>query len=155
MRRRGLTADEIYPVLAKVNQDRCEPPYDEAHLRKMAESLMKYPPDARFNVFPEQPPADEGPAPVEATPGELPIDPADVEAAVDEAIGRNDLVGVMRLAPDVAKVRPQFRAVIKVKIKAHFGKEFPASLALEFDRAIRCGGRRTRTKTASAAAGGG
>lgn len=134
MRRRGLTAEEIFPVLAKVNQDRCNPPYDEAHLRKMAESLMQYPPDARFNVFrapePVAPVAQEPPA------AELPIDPADVEAAIDEAIGRNDLVGVIRLAPEVAKVRPQFRAVIKAKIKIHFGREFPESLAREFDRAI-------------------
>lgn len=136
MRRRGLEAAEIFVVLQKVNKDRCNPPYGEEHLQKMAESVMKYPPDTRFNVFRAAAPDQPGPAEPAVTDETGKASPVDVESAIDAAIGEKDLVAVMRLAPAVAQVRPQFRAVIKAKLKIGFGREWPESLMKEFDRAI-------------------
>jgi P4 family phage/plasmid primase-like protien len=134
MRARGLTADEIFALLKAVNEKRCDPPYDEAHIRKMAESAeQSWSPNDRFSLFravPEPQAESDG-------RDELSVSPADVEAAIDQAIEKNDLVGAIRLAPDIAKLKVQFRAVIKAKLKVHFKREFPESIQREFDRAIQ------------------
>ncbi len=43
MRRRGMTADEIFAALMAVNE-RCDPPLSEAQVRKIADSIARYPP---------------------------------------------------------------------------------------------------------------
>ncbi len=132
MRRRGLSADEIFVLLKAVNERRCEPPYDEAHIRKMADSMEQYPPDARFRLLlsavPEPAPekADE---PDKISALTLP----DVEAAAADVIARNDLVGAARLIPDIAKLRPMFQPVILVMLKQHFKSDFPK----DFERAVK------------------
>jgi hypothetical protein len=45
MRRRGATADEIFAALMVMNQ-RCERPGPETNIRRIAESVAKYPPAA-------------------------------------------------------------------------------------------------------------
>ena len=72
----------------------------------------------------------------EAAADEEPVSPADIEAAIDAAIAADDLIAAIRLAPEVAKVRPPVRAVIKTKLKLHFDRKFSESIAREFDRAI-------------------
>jgi hypothetical protein len=49
--RRGLSVDEIETTLWDVNQRRCEKPGPRSDMRKMAESMSKYPRDVRNNVF--------------------------------------------------------------------------------------------------------
>jgi hypothetical protein len=44
MRRRGMTPKEIYAALAVVNAERCRPPLEDAHVRKIAESIGRYAP---------------------------------------------------------------------------------------------------------------
>jgi hypothetical protein len=44
MRRRGMTAEEIYAALAEVNRRRCDPPLAQPEIRKIAESVSRYPP---------------------------------------------------------------------------------------------------------------
>lgn len=51
MRRRGAGEEEIYAALSAMNRLRCEKPGSEANIRKIAESLCKYPPDPRANVL--------------------------------------------------------------------------------------------------------
>ena len=61
-------------------------------------------------------------APLEGsdTRDEIPLSAADVEAAVDAAIAADDLVGAMRLAPELAALRPMDRAVVVAKLTEHF-----------------------------------
>ena len=132
LRRRGLAADEIYACLLVMNQRRCDPPYDAPHLRQMADWVARRPSNARWDLFNEQ----AMQQPESDTRDEIPVSPPDVEAAVDQAIASDDLVAVIRLAPELAKIRHQFRAVIKTKIKVHFGDRFTVYLQREFDRAI-------------------
>lgn len=128
LRRKGLAAPEILATLQASNRLRCQPPLSVDELETIAQSAERYAPDARGNVFIN---GSGKPASPEA-----PIQPADVEAAIDDAIARKDVVGAMRLAPEVGRLRPQFRAVIKAKLKQGFGREFPESLSREFDRAL-------------------
>lgn len=51
MRRRGAGAEEIFAALSAMNRLRCENPGPDTNIRKIAESLCKYPPDATVNVF--------------------------------------------------------------------------------------------------------
>jgi hypothetical protein len=44
MRRRGLTEEEIYAALEKVNINRCRPPLPDEEVRHIAKSIMKYKP---------------------------------------------------------------------------------------------------------------
>jgi predicted P-loop ATPase len=44
MRRRGLEADEIYAALEVINQHRCEEPGPDVNIRRIADSICKYPP---------------------------------------------------------------------------------------------------------------
>lgn len=81
------------------------------------------------NAAAPKPPADEPPEPS--------ITAADVEAAIDECISREDLIGAIRLAPEVAKLRPQFRAVCIAKLQLKFKRDFPKR---EFLQAMNDGG---------------
>lgn len=126
-RRKGLTEGEILATLRAVNQARCRPPLEDGELRPIAGSSAKYQPEPRGNLFASVEPAE---------PVELPVNPADVEAAVNALLEKRDIVGIFRLAPDLAKLRPQFRAPIKAGIKVTLGRDWPNSLAEEFDRAI-------------------
>ena len=132
LRGKGFSEEEILAMLQATNQQRCSPPLPESELRTIAASAARrYQPDARGNLFPVPQVA----APASSPPsGDLPLTSADVEAAIDEAIGRNDLVAAIRLAPEVAKLRKVTRAVIVAKLKLHFKRDFPAR---EFERAIQ------------------
>lgn len=138
MRKRGLSAIEIFAMIKIVNETRCDPPYDEGHVRKIADSMEKYPPDARFNLF------RNAVAPPEETPvlasdeadKNFPLSAADVEAAVDEAISRKSMTDIMRMAPEVAKLRPQAQAVVIAKLREGFGSEFKL-LSKWFEKALK------------------
>lgn len=136
LRRRNLGAEEMFHMLLVLNQTRCDPPYDAEHIRKMAEWIARRPADSRFDLFSEKAMRESQESPECDTRAEIAIGPADVEAAVDERIAADDLVGVIRLAPELAKIRPQFRAVIKAKIKDRFQERFTGYMQREFDRAI-------------------
>lgn len=127
LRRFGWESPEILASLKEINRLRCHPPLDEKELRTIAESAARYPPDTKANLFgqavPKSPPETE-----------LPITLSDVEIAIDDVIARNDLLGAFRLAGDVAKLRTHEQALIKVKLRQHFGKEF---LLREFDRSLK------------------
>jgi P4 family phage/plasmid primase-like protien len=131
MRRRGMSGDEIFAAISVANEQRCQPPYPSDHVRKIADSVAQYPIDARYSVFKlaEQVKADlEGATPdpqVGDGDKNSPITPADVEAAVDAAMAENNLVTVARLVRDIAALRPQDRVVMLVKLRQHFGKQFP------------------------------
>jgi hypothetical protein len=45
MRRGGMTGDQIYPALLKINADRCKPALETDEVRKIAESVGRYEPD--------------------------------------------------------------------------------------------------------------
>jgi len=45
MRRRGMTAEAIYAALAMTNTQRCRPPLSDDSVRRIAESVSRYPPD--------------------------------------------------------------------------------------------------------------
>jgi len=132
LRRRNVSADEIYAMLSVLNQTRCDPPYPNEHIRQMADWVARKPADSRFDLFSEaamrEPEGDKR--------DEIAIGPADVEAAVDAAIAADDLVAAMELARELAKLRPQFRVAPKAKIKEHFGARFSAFLQRAFDQAI-------------------
>ncbi|MCU1324665.1 MAG: hypothetical protein JWN34_35 [Bryobacterales bacterium] len=51
---------------------------------------------------------------------EIPVSPADVEAAVDAAITADDLVEVMKLSAEISTLRPMVRAVVVAKLREHF-----------------------------------
>lgn len=127
LRRFGWEAPEILASLKEINRLRCHPPLDEKELRTIAESAARYPPDTKANLFgqavPKSPPEIE-----------LPVTLSDVEIAIDDVIARNDLLGAFRLAVDVAKLRANEQALIKVKLRQHFGKEF---LLREFNRSLK------------------
>ena len=80
------------------------------------------------------------------------ISPEDVEAAIDEAIAKDDLIAAIRLAPQVGPLRPVARAVIKAKLKLHFGRDFPSR---EFDNALDDASDETGQKNSNAAPPGG
>lgn len=131
-RRKGFSADEIYKTLSIINESRCHPPLPAAEIRTIADSAARYAPDARANVF--RPGASAPPAGEPLPEGEMPLGPADIEAAVDDAIANNDLLSAVKLAPYIAKLRPATQVLIKTKLRLHFKKEFPAQ---DFERALK------------------
>lgn len=135
LRRQGLEQEEIFQTLAVINRNRCRPPLPEAELRTIAQSAARYTPDKRANVFGESN-GDKSSHPVssQAPEEEMPLDQADVEAAVGAAIIRNDPLAAVELAPLVARLRPVAQLLIQTKLKLHFGKQFPAE---GFERAVR------------------
>ena len=81
-----------------------------------------------------------GPAPFAPLPGEsdrrdeIPLSPADVEAAVDAAIQANDLAEAVRLVKDVAGTPYYTQALIVTKLRLKFKREFSAR---DFYRSIK------------------
>lgn len=142
LRRRGLTGTEILATIKAANELRCIPPLELSELQTIANSSERYSPDARGNLFPtgnaggrkESGELAAGTNGSAGSPPDLPLAAADVEAAIDDAITRNDLVGALRLIPEIAQMRIMVQAVIKAKLKLAFGRDFPAR---EFDRAIQ------------------
>ena len=45
-RRNGMDGDALYFALRAINEERCSPPLDEEEVRRVARSLLRYPPDA-------------------------------------------------------------------------------------------------------------
>jgi P4 family phage/plasmid primase-like protien len=151
LRKRGLDAEAIFAALQVVNEKRCTEPGPERNIRRIAESVARYAPDARFDLFkaiPEKdeirdsdvPPAaagEEGAA-GDATDAEIALSAADVEAAVDAAIAADDLPGAMKLAVDVGKLPDQAieqsLALVKAKLKLKFKRDFTPR---DFERAVR------------------
>jgi P4 family phage/plasmid primase-like protien len=123
LRARGFTAEEIFASLKVLNGGRCNPPLDEAEVRTIAESAAKYKPGL-FGVGPRRPSGEE----------EAPLGQDDIEKAVDAMIARNDLLGAMNLAGDVAKLPPVAMLLAKTKLRMHFGKDWRAG---DFDDALR------------------
>src|SRR5213082_683378 len=50
MRRRGMTEREIAAALLAVNEGRCDPPLDEAEVRRIATSVARYDPTEIHHV---------------------------------------------------------------------------------------------------------
>lgn len=50
-----------------------------------------------------------------------------VERAIAAAVEHGDRDAALRLAPEVARLRPMMRAVIITRLRLAFGREFPAS----------------------------
>jgi P4 family phage/plasmid primase-like protien len=130
LRKRGLDAEAIFAALKVVNETRCTEPGPERNIRRIADSVARYAPDARFDLFKAIPESDAS--------DESPITPADVTAAVDDAITKSDGVVAMRLASEIAKLRAPLRAVEIAKLRLHFTKKaFPDFPWSEFNRALK------------------
>jgi P4 family phage/plasmid primase-like protien len=121
LRRIGFTAEAILAALAVVNRDRCKPPLSVDELQNIATSAARYAPNARAGLFGGR----AAPAPDTQDP-EPAITENDVERAAAEAIERNDIDAALNLAPSLAKLRPQARALITAKFRVRF-KDFPTS----------------------------
>ena len=50
LRRIGFDSDEIYDVLSRTNQNRCNPVLEEAEVRKIAQSVSKYKPSSAYGL---------------------------------------------------------------------------------------------------------
>lgn len=129
LRRFGWSADEIFASLTVINNGRCNPPLPAAEVRTIAESAARYAPDARANVFAGRR-RTEAPTP----DGEVALSRVDVEAAVNDAIQRNDPAAALDLAEPIAKLRPAAQALISAKLRIRFGKEFPSR---DFEKALK------------------
>lgn len=130
MRRRGLTPNEIFAAIMAVNLERCEPPYDAPHVRQIADSMERYAPANNIFERASQSRQSEPEPPAET----LALGPADIEAGVNDAIEKNDLIGAVALIGDIATLGPAARLLTKTKLAKHFGKQFPDK---EFDRTVR------------------
>ena len=131
LRRTGFSAEEIFATLKATNRERCEPQLSEDEVRTIANSAARYTPEAKADLFRSSSAKMAGSA--DATE-ELPLSQADVEAAVDDCIARNDLRAAIALAPEVAKLRPHAQAVIKIKLRLHFKRDWPTR---EFEALLR------------------
>lgn len=125
MRRRGLEADEIYAALKVINETRCTEPGPDRNIRRIAESVAKYPPDAKADVF-RRLAAD---AEEEAAAAES----CDVRQEIEAAIEAKDLEAVLRLAPAAAGLPFVEIAVLKAKLRSAFGKDFSVR---DFERLV-------------------
>jgi P4 family phage/plasmid primase-like protien len=139
LRRKGLSEHEILATLKVSNDIRCQPPLPASELETIAKSSARYAPDERGNVFRGGQSRPQKQAAGKESDGsdELPLDAADVEAGIDDAIARNALIDAIKLAPDVGRLRGMMRAVITTKLRQHFGRDFPAR---EFERAMKDSG---------------
>src|SRR5579871_4664295 len=133
-RRFGCSAEEIFERLRVLNQHRCQPPLPDQELRTIARSAAQHAPDPRASVFPAIAPA-ESSVPSPHT-DELPLSAADVEAAVDQAIEKNDLLAGLNLAPDIARLGLPQQVWLKAKLKRGY-KDFPAR---DFERLLKDAG---------------
>lgn len=50
MRRRGLCADSIYAAITIENRRRCDPPMDDREVRRIANSIERYPPETELRA---------------------------------------------------------------------------------------------------------
>lgn len=130
MRRRGLSGTEMLPSLMAINLERCDPPYDEKHVRQIALSMEKYP--AGKPYLPRQ--RSEAPPPPTET-DEIPLNAADVEAAADKAITDDNLRTALELAPEIAKLPPIDQVIITNRLKEHFKRRWPNRE--QFERVLR------------------
>lgn len=122
-RRFGWGEKEILAALIAINQERCEPPLDHNELARIAASAAKYPPNARFNLFVDEPIAADAPPPAEP---EAPITPSDVELAIEAAIQAKDMNAVVNMARDIKELPTHVRAGIMLKLRAAFKSHFSA-----------------------------
>lgn len=136
LRGKGFSEEEILATLRVSNQTRCNPPLADEELKTIAHSAARFTPNARGKVF--VPEAGEVPPPAESDGADknFPIGLADVEAAADAAIERKSPTEVMRLVPEIAKLRVQHQAVIVAKFREGFGAEW-RSIEKWFDKALR------------------
>lgn len=142
LRRQGFSEEEMIAALAAINQSRCSPPLPDAELRVIAKSAARYAPEPRADLFGRGSAAKKSDASHASSAGaaapegsdEAGLSQADVEAAVADAIARNDLKAVSGLVEPVANLRPSAQAIILAKLEFHFGKEFPKT---SFERALR------------------
>jgi P4 family phage/plasmid primase-like protien len=130
MRRFGWGEKEILASLIAINQERCEPPLEYSELATIAASAAKYPPNARVNLFVNEPIASD--APLAAEP-ETPVTPSDVELAIDEAIKAKNMNAVADMARDVAELPAHIRAGIMLKLRAAFKSHFSSK---DFEKAM-------------------
>jgi P4 family phage/plasmid primase-like protien len=129
LRRMAWSEQEILASLRAINRGRCHPPLPEAELTQIAESAARYRSSTRANLLSgASPPADLGGEP------ELPVTESDIEVAVAQAIAQNDLLSAVNLAPNVARLKVHSQTLIKLKLRQHFGREFPAR---DFERSVR------------------
>ena len=134
LRRLGFSAEEIFTSLKVTNHTRCQPPLPDTEVHTIAQSAARYKPDQRANLFGQPPASPEPPN----EPQEAPLGQADVEAAVEDAMARNDLLAAVQLGEHIAKLRPVPQLLITTKLKEKFGKQFPAE---EFARTLRAEAR--------------
>jgi len=123
LRRAGFTAEELLASLKVINESRCNPPLPMHEVKTIALSAARYKPVAvaGSEVFEER-------------PSEGGLSQTDIEARIDEAIAKNDLLAAMKLAEHVAKLRVHAQVLIKTRLRAHFKKEFRVS---DFEKSIR------------------
>ncbi len=133
MRQRGLTAAEMLPTLLAANRARCNPPYDEDHIRQIADSMEKYPP-GKLSFRAPRVPAAADVADGSRPAAEVSLSAADIEAAVDAVIGAKDLAAATRLAPEIGKLKPVQQEVVLVRLREAFGGAWRAR---SFARAMR------------------
>lgn len=50
MRRRGFSGDAIYAAIAIENRRRCDPPMDDREVRRIANSIERYSPEAVLRI---------------------------------------------------------------------------------------------------------
>lgn len=86
MRRPGMTEEEIVTALLVVNERRCDPPLDEAEVRKIAASVSRYNPQPDPFIFITRAAAPNTSAPG-AEPPTPPAEPADVGASPEGETG--------------------------------------------------------------------
>lgn len=124
LRRFGWAADEIFESLRVINRNRCSPPLPDDEIRTVAYSAARYEPEAKADVFRKTTPGPAGALEEQPEPAELPLGQADVEAAIADAIARNDLLGAMGLAEYVAKLGTAAQVLIETKLRMHFKDAF-------------------------------
>jgi P4 family phage/plasmid primase-like protien len=124
-RRFGWGEKEILAALVAINQERCEPPLEYTELARIAASAAKYSPNARFNLFANEPIPVDVPAPAKP---EAPVTPSDVELAIEAAIKSNNMSAVVDMARDVAKLQRHTQAGILLKLHDAFKSRFSSKL---------------------------
>lgn len=127
LRARGLSAEEMFPALMAVNRERSEQPATEAYVRKVAESVAQYP-AGKLLPRRERMGDEEN--------GELPLGAADIEAAVQACIEHDDLIAVLEMAGDIAKLDDVRQLVVRTKVIQKFGQRREFSAAA-YDKAVR------------------
>ncbi|MFN7999281.1 MAG: phage/plasmid primase, P4 family [Bryobacteraceae bacterium] len=145
LRRRGLGVEEIFALLQVTNQQRCTEPGPVQNIRRIAESVCRYAPDARADVFRKLAEESDEVREEEASAQK------DLEKQLDVWLEANDTVEIMRLAPQIAKLKLHDQVVVKAKIRARFpGKQFPMK---DFEQVLETESEEKRPAIAPAAEG--